>query len=141
MVAGFAMNKATRTFAALQGCLLASVATAAGQEEAPAVPSGLSIQLQEYFVEPQPDGALWARFRFVAPALAEGVSFAKVEQDFPSLCSQVALPRLSQTGQAVDQVVISLASQPVAFGVADADIIQFFEAYRIENGLCIWEGF
>ena len=135
------MNRVTRTFAALQGCLLASVATAAGQEEAPAVPSGLSIQLQEYFVEPQPDGAFWARFRFVAPALAEGVVFERIEQDFPVLCAAVALPKLTEQGQAVDQVVVSLASQPVAFGSADPSVIQYFEAFRVENGRCIWEGF
>lgn len=135
------MSKATRTFAALQGGLLASVATAAGQEEAPAVPSGLSIQLQEYFVEPQPDGTAWARFRFVAPALSEGVPFARVEQDFPVLCADVALPTLATQGQKVDQVVVSLADRPVAFGSADASVIQFFEAFRVENGRCIWEGF
>lgn len=120
---------------------MAGAATAAGQEEAPAVPSGLSLYLQEMLVEAQPDGARVGRFRFVAPALAAGVSFARVEEDFAFLCAQVAVPELAQVQPDVAQVVISLASAELEFGASDSSVIQFFEAFRIESGLCIWEGF
>ena len=135
------MGRATRVFAALWGCLLADAATAVGQEEAPAVPSGLLVSLQEFFVDAQPDGDRWARFRFVAPALAGGIAFVQVEQDFPALCANVALPTLVATGEQVEQVVISMASEPMEFGASDPSVVQYFEAFRIESGLCIWEAF
>lgn len=105
------------------------------------MPSGLSLYLQEMLVEAQPDGARVGRFRFVAPALAAGVSFARVEEDFAFLCAQVAVPELAQVQPDVAQVVISLASAELEFGASDSSVIQFFEAFRIESGLCIWEGF
>ncbi len=104
------------------------------------MPSGLTISLQEYFVDTQPDGARLARFRFVAPGL-QGVSFARVEQDFPVLCAGVAVPYLSSAAADVAAVVISVASEAVEFGESDPSVIQYFEAFRVENGLCIWEGF
>jgi hypothetical protein len=32
-------------------------------------------------------------------------------------------------------------SEPTDFGVMDPSVMQFFESYTIENGLCIWEAF
>lgn len=124
-----------------------SAATAGVQEEAPAVPSvpalpsGQSVTLQEYFIEPHLDGADQARFRFVAPALAQGSSFAEVEQDFPVLCSDFAVPVLAVVQPDIIQVVISMSAAPLEFGVTDPSIVQFFEAFRIESGSCIWEVF
>ena len=117
-------------------------ATAAGQEEAlAAVPSGLTLALMDKRIEAQPDGSDWARFRFVAPALAEGVGYDVVEGDFAHLCHEVALPDLQDRGRAVAQVVISLSSKELGFGEIQPEIIQFFEAFRIENDRCIWEAF
>lgn len=141
------MSSATKILAAFGGCLLASAATAGVQEEAPAVPSyqdlpsGLSVTLQEYFVDTLPDGTGQARFRFVAPALAQGVGFAQVEQDFPVLCAQVAVPTLVAARQDVAQVIISMAEKPLEFGATAPSVVQYFEAFRIENGSCIWEVF
>lgn len=135
------MGRTNPVFAALWGCLLVNAATAAGQEEAPAVPSGLHLKLQEFFVDTQPDGLRVGRFRFVAPALAEGVAFARVEEDFAALCTGYALPYLSREQQDVGQVVISLASKPLEFGESDPSVVQFFEAFQIENAQCKWEGF
>ena len=69
------MFRGIRHTAALGGILCwIGAATAAGQEEAlAAVPSGLTLALMDKRIEAQPDGSDWARFRFVAPALAEGV--------------------------------------------------------------------
>ncbi|MGH1356838.1 MAG: DUF6497 family protein [Thalassovita sp.] len=141
------MSRALMIFAAFGGCLLVSAATAGVQEEAPAVPSvqdlpsGLSVTLQEYFVDTLPDGSDQARFRFVAPDLAQGPGFAQVEQDFPVLCSDVAVPTLATTRPEVAQVIISMAEKPLEFGALDSSVIQYFEAFRIENGSCIWEAF
>jgi hypothetical protein len=141
------MSSATKIFAAFGGCLLASAATAGVQEEAPAVPSykdlpsGLSVTLQEYFVDTLPDGSDQARFRFVAPALGQGAGFAQVEQDFPVLCADVAVPTLAVSRPDVGLVIISMAARPLEFGTTDPSVIQYFEAFRIENGSCIWEVF
>jgi hypothetical protein len=117
------------------------------QEEAPAVPSiqdlpsGLSVTLQEFFVDTLPDGSNQARFRFVAPELGQGAGFAQVEADFPVLCENVAVPALAETRPDVAQVIISMAEKPMEFGATDPSTIQYFEAFRIENGSCIWEVF
>lgn len=105
------------------------------------MPSGLHVTLIEQFVEPQPDGSLWARFRFVAPELSPSLGFDRVEQDFPYLCSAFALPRLAASGNTVQQVVISISQAALDFGATDPDVTQYFEAFRVENDLCIWEGF
>jgi len=39
------------------------------------------------------------------------------------------------------QVVISFSAAEVPFGEAAPEVTQFFEAYRVEDGTCIWEAF
>ncbi len=39
------------------------------------------------------------------------------------------------------QIFISISDRPVEFGTKDPDAAQVFEAYRPEDGTCIWEGF
>ncbi|SDI50901.1 DUF6497 family protein [Lutimaribacter saemankumensis] len=128
-------------FVALWGAL-ACATTATGQEEALAVPSGLDLRLQEVRLE---DGIFGqpraARFRFVAPAIGEGASFADVEADFAYLCENLALPWLAERGENVPRVVISYAARDIEFGAIDPEIVQFFDAFRVENGTCIWENF
>lgn len=131
---------AAMTAAMMAGALL-SGAAAAADPGVPEVPSGQQVRLFDLFIEEQDTGARWARFRFVAPKLAEGVDFATVEADFPHLCAAYALPLLADAGEAVEQVVISLSSAEVEFGANDPGVVQFFEAYRIEKGACIWEAF
>ncbi|SDO40243.1 hypothetical protein SAMN05216196_105191 [Lutimaribacter pacificus] len=135
------MVKWIRVFVALGGTF-ACATTAAGQEEAPAVPSGIALHLQEIRLE---DGLFdqprVARFRFVAPAIGGAAGFAEVEGDFAHLCETVALPWLTERGDAAPRVVISYASREIEFGSSDPDTVQFFEAFRVENGTCIWEGF
>ena len=114
-----------------------AVAGEAGLE----LPSGQAFEPIELLVEAQGDGAVWARARFLAPALGEGLRSDAVEADFPVLCQDWALPILAGSDTAVDQVIVSLSSRPIAFGETDAGTIQFFEAFRVEGGLCIWEGF
>ena len=129
--------------AALGGALFwASAATAVGQEEAlTAVPSGLELTLLEQFLEDQPDGTQWARFRFVAPELSAGIGYGRVAEDFGHICTEYALPQLQQAGETVSQVVISLSSQALEFGATAPGTVQFFEAFSVETGRCIWEAF
>lgn len=110
------------------------------------VPSGQQIRLQEVvWNTPGPSGAA-VRFRFVAPAIARdggGVSFDTAADDMLHLCQTFALPHIA-TGagpKAPGQIIISLADREVTFGASDPQATQYFEAYRVENGSCIWEAF
>ena len=127
-----------------RGCVIAGMAlfNAAGAR-AQGLPSGLQVALQEVIVE-EVSGQTVARFRFLAPAIARSggtVRFADAEPDMARLCETVALPYVSENAIPARKVVISLADRQVEFGDADPDATQFFEAFRLENGACIWEGF
>lgn len=106
------------------------------------VPSGQALTFQESFYEEQADGALWARYRFVMPAIARGgdVGYAEVADDFLHLCEVYVLPGLNGADLPA-QVVISLSDRETEFGMPAPDATQFFEAFAIENGSCIWEDF
>lgn len=106
-----------------------------------ALPSGFEANLLEGFVEVQPDGARWARFRYVMPALSEKAEFDTVQQDFVTLCEAQALPMLDAAGEQVVLVVVSLMDKPMDFGQSDPGTIQYFETFAIRDGRCIWEEF
>lgn len=109
-----------------------------------ALPSGQTVTLIETISNaPGPMGAV-ARFRFLAPEIAaEGgtVGFDTAAEDMLWLCQNYALARVAEFGPVPSQIIISLEDRPVPFGEADPDATQFFEAYSIENGACIWEVF
>lgn len=105
------------------------------------LPSGLDAGLHEGFIEVQPDGARWARFRYVVPALADGAGFDRVAQDFVALCEGQALPMLSEAGEEVAQIIVSLMDKPIEFGHSDPGSVQYFETFAIREGRCIWEEF
>ncbi len=114
------------------------------------VPSGQQVLLSEVLMDDSP-GALWARFRFVAPGISrpgtgadggsEGMDFARSAADMEHLCDSLALDYLRQHELAPRMVVISFSDRPVEFGTPDPEATQFFEAYRPEGGRCIWEAF
>ena len=119
------------------------VAGLAGPALALDVPSGQPVELVEVLVEQQADGD-WVRFRFIAPHIArEGgtITYAEAEPDFAHLCESFAVPYIAQYELTADVVVISLADRAVEFGQADPEATQFFEAFRLEDGACIWEEF
>lgn len=105
------------------------------------LPSGLEAALLEGFVEVQPDGARWARFRYVMPALAQEAGFDQVQGDFGALCEGQALPMLAAAGEVVAMVVVSLMDKPLEFGQSDPGTVQYFESFAIREGRCIWEEF
>ncbi|WP_323042633.1 DUF6497 family protein [Gemmobacter sp.] len=126
----------------LAGLLIASPAF--GQELVE-VPSGQPVTLQDVILnEPGPAG-LTARFRFVAPQIARiggSIDFDTAAADMDHLCATYALPRIeTTTGPRPAQVVISFADRPVEFGVITPEATQFFEAYSIADGTCVWEAF
>jgi hypothetical protein len=129
--APLALTSAAAGLLALAGC----------QEEAPAkgdvsVPSGRAVSFLDVITNaPGADGAT-ARFRFVAPGLQAGED---ASADMQALCDSYALPRIEGMVPAPQQIVIVLSDRAVPFGEAAPEAVQFFEAYRPENGACIWE--
>lgn len=115
-----------------------------GNGQQVAVPSGQVVTLQEVLWNvPGPDG-LAARFRFLAPQIARAggtVNFEAASADMLWLCQNFAIERISTLGPAPQQVIISLADRDIPFGQADEEATQFFEAYSLEDGQCIWEAF
>lgn len=113
-----------------------------GSEDRIAVPSGQEITLQDViWNEPGPLG-LTLRFRFLAPQIARDGGTIPPEvalDDMLALCTAYALPRIDEFGPMPAQIIISLSDRAVPFGEPAPDATQFFEAYRIEDGACIWE--
>ena len=121
------------------GCL--AVPVLAATDDPISVPSGQPVTFLEMLWD-RPGGGLVYRFRFVTPEIgSDGRDYMDVEPDMAFLCETFAIPRLADIGPQPSQIVISFSQQPIEFGVADPDTVQFFEAYRIENGACILELF
>ncbi|WP_425354924.1 DUF6497 family protein [Oceaniglobus trochenteri] len=88
-----------------------------------------------------PGVGLTYRFRYLAPHIGAGAEYDRDVADMQHLCDSHALKRLSGIGPVPNQIVITLADRPVAFGEMSPEAVQFFEAYRPGEGICIWEGF
>lgn len=109
-----------------------------------ALPSGREVAFYDtIWGEPGPAG-LTVRFRFLEEDLAaavEATAYDELEADMHYLCETYALERISNIGPQPSTVMVSISDRPVAFGEADPEVTQIFEAYRPVDGACIWEGF
>ncbi|WP_246107438.1 DUF6497 family protein [Puniceibacterium confluentis] len=114
------------------------VGTAGGQTVT--LPSGRSAQFQELIEEVSGEISV-ARFRFVAPWVADGPDYGSVAADMEELCQTYAVSALEGAAADPARIIISLAQSATEFGVANPDITQFFESFSLRNGLCIWEAF
>jgi hypothetical protein len=111
------------------------------KEEVPAgeaipVPSGRVVTFLDVIHNAPGTKGATVRFRFVAPGLAAGED---ASTDMQELCDTYALPRSKGNVPAPQQIIIVLADRPVPFGEASPDAVQFFEAYAVKDGSCIWE--
>ncbi|MDH2325388.1 DUF6497 family protein [Cereibacter sp. SYSU M97828] len=104
------------------------------------VPSGQTVTLIDTVSDAAGPSGLTLRFRFLAPDLA-GVAYDLAAEDMRALCESYALPRMPQTGPKPQQIVISLADRSLPFGDSNPDATQFFEAFSVADGHCIWEPF
>lgn len=102
------------------------------------MPSGQDVTLYDVILE---ESTATARFRFLLPALGEGLSYAEVEADFAQLCAGYALPALIENDWEAQAVIITLSDRETEFGRANSEAVQFFEAFRIADGQCEWERF
>ena len=110
-----------------------------------AVPSGQPITLLEINQQDGNQGGSAIHVRFLAPQISRtggSIVFSQAEEDMAVICQDYVLPHLSKiTDTTPDQIVIVLADRWVEFGVSDQDATQFFEAFRPDNGVCVWDGF
>lgn len=121
---------------------LVTLGTAAAAQAVLEAPSGQSVTLYEVVLEEEAERA---RFLFLAPGIAmeegEGLTFDAVMGDFPWLCERVILPALGENDWQASQVVIAMSDRQIAFGERDAEAVQFFEAFAVEDGACVLEVF
>lgn len=115
------------------------------QEGRIVVPSGLGIQPHELILEPQgvPSHLVkTVRVRLIAKALSDAVAwpFAKIEQDFETLCNTIGLRHRTVSAPNAEKIIISLASEATRFGESSPQTIQYFDTFLVENDGCRWEG-
>jgi len=103
-----------------------------------AVPSGQPLSFLEFISEN--DGDI-VRFRFLAPDIGVAFSYIDVMGDFQVVCDEQVMPVLVANALNPTQIVLSMSAVDIPFGEDNPDVLQFFEIFRPENGLCIWEEF
>lgn len=105
----------------------------------PVVPSGQYLRYFDTLMEPPEDKIL--RVRFLAPEIKDqGRSFEEVAQDMEYLCQEVILPHLDRPGLP-EKIIVSFMAEPVEFGIMAPKVTQYFESYKIEADICIWDFF
>ncbi|MCL6283173.1 DUF6497 family protein [Ruegeria sp. 2012CJ41-6] len=105
------------------------------------VPSGQPVELLDVLLDTNP-GALWLRFRFMAPTIgetAEQVGYDAAIDDMEFLCNKLVVPYVGKHELDPARIVISLSDRSVEFGRSDPKATQYFETYRLEGARCIWE--
>ncbi len=106
------------------------------------VPSGQPVHLSDVLLDNNP-GELWLRFRFIAPRIGSTVgriTYDVAAVDMEHLCQTLALAYVAKYELDPARVVISFSDRPTEFGHSSPDATQFFEAYRLDQSRCIWEG-
>jgi hypothetical protein len=129
---------------AISGYVIAGVVLSAGLARAQDpidVPSGQTITFFEQRVD---EGADIVRLRFIAPDLVSPLkrpNFEDMTIDLEALCNDYGLSNLFENSTNPKQIVISLSSEPVEFGVANSEIEQVFEAFSVKDDTCMLEMF
>lgn len=133
------MLSARHTFAIrLPAAIVGALFTSGAGADAIPVPSGQPITFLQFISEQQGD---LVRFRFLAPEIGARYDYATVLPDFQALCDEQVMPALDANALMPAQIVLSMSAVDIPFGEDNPDVLQFFEVFRPENGLCIWEEF
>jgi len=126
------------------GFALGSVGAAAAEALGTPVmaPSGFDVTPHEVLYEEHPySGETLIVVRLVAPAIASRVLAADLQADMEWACETWGLPAAQALSSAADQIIVELMAELVPRGETAPETRRFFETYRPENGLCIWELF
>lgn len=105
------------------------------------VPSSQSVTLHEVLVD-MVNGENRLCFRFVAPSVGADkgkVSHDDVAKDIEHLCAAVVVPYIAEYDRQSDLIVDSIADQKTEFDETSPDATQLFEAFSVQNDICIWE--
>lgn len=139
------LGRARRAMRPVSGLCLAVIAGTVGTGGALATPvvNGADLPVLHHDVIAEPPVY---RYRFVLPDLgAPGRGYADLSAVMTELCADFALPHIRaeipESEADPERVIVTLMSAPVEFGVMRPDVTQFFESFRVENDLCIWEAF
>ena len=109
-----------------------------GQQATLSVPSGQAISFLQFISE---DDGKMVRFRFHAPGIGAGFGYGEVFDDFQVLCDEQVMPVLTLNNLYPSQIVLSMSAADIPFGKDDPSVLQFFEVFRPQNDICIWEEF
>jgi len=104
------------------------------------VPSGQDVLAIEYLSDVDGQGDV-LRARYHAPALTGSDNLDLVFADMMHLCEVDALSMRATMTPPPPRIIVSLSSKALPLGEIDASVAQYFEAYRVENGRCVWELF
>ncbi|MGV6811653.1 MAG: DUF6497 family protein [Brevirhabdus sp.] len=104
------------------------------------VPSGQLIVPFEVLAEAH-GTETWLILRYLAPEIADGMTYDVVEPDLDHLCATEGPRQAELYAAPVDQIIVTLLDQPLERGQSNPDVIQYFGAYRLIDGACIWEPF
>ncbi|WP_159807819.1 DUF6497 family protein [Litoreibacter roseus] len=117
-------------------------ATASVAEDAIKVPSGAQVVFQEMRIDDGGGSDAVLRVRYVAPQIADTSTygFDVIEPDLSYLCETHGLLLRSERAPDTREIVISIASEPIAFGETTPEVVQYFDVFRVDSDHCIWSG-
>lgn len=111
-----------------------------GEVEAP---SGQPLVLRDLMVEETPwSGEMQIVVRLLAPLIAgEGLSNSELRTDMDWACRTWGVPAAQTRASTPDWIVIEMMEAPVERGLSTPGVRRYFETYRLEGPVCIWELF
>ncbi|MCC5985636.1 MAG: acetolactate synthase [Rhodobacteraceae bacterium] len=123
----------------LVGALGIWALSGAAQADPLRLPSGQDAVLHDSYWE-EDSGTL--RLRFIVEAVVDpayGGDDAAVFADMEWLCADTGLAMIAADGNPWEGVTVTMMAEPVEFGRSAPDVVQFFEAFAVADGTCIWE--
>jgi hypothetical protein len=108
-----------------------------------AAPSGQLLVLEDVIFEENPwSGETQVVVRLLAPLIAgEGLAPSELREDMDFACRTWGLPAGATLSAPPDWVVIEMMEAPVARGTATPGVRKYFETYRPQGPICMWELF
>lgn len=134
----FHFNLLKRRVIAASICVFAILTAMTATAQVISVPSGQPLSFLEFISER--DGEL-VRFRFLTPEIGTTYVYGDIIGDFQVLCDEQVMPVLKANALAPRHIVLSMSAVDIPFGEDNAEVLQFFEIFRPEDGICIWEEF
>ncbi|MBF9058527.1 hypothetical protein HKCCSP123_04965 [Rhodobacterales bacterium HKCCSP123] len=106
-------------------------------------PSGQPLTLHGLLVEENPwSGELQVVVRLLAPSIAgDRLTNSELREDMDWACRTWGVPVAETRSMTPDWVIVEMMEAPVERGVTAPGVRRYFESYRLEGPICIWELF